>query len=450
MQGYHDLHPSLVRAATTASPASLAALFDVDNTLMPGRGLRGSVFPLSVAPWSRRMARVEAQCRPGWSDRVRPSRSIPYGSARSISKEKDPALIEACARDFIQRRNGEEHLGKGRDRLEAHRQSGHQLILISGAPDFLITPLAETLNVSTLFAARIECRGDRYTGAVIPPLPYGIGKRQLIVSHAQEKGLELTSSFAYGDSPGDTEILDTRGVSGRRQPDSRHASHRARPRVAGRGLDLTMRVTEIFHSIQGESSYVGQPCVFVRLTGCPLRCTWCDTEYAFYGGTEQSQEEILSQVQAYGCELVEVTGGEPLAQPDADPLISALCERGYRVLVETSGAIDIAPVDERAHVILDVKCPGSGMTVRMHWPNLDRLTMKDEAKFVLADRTDYEWARHILAQYGLPGRCTVLMSPVFGALDPRQLAEWVLADRLPVRLQIQLHKLIWTPDMRGV
>ena len=184
-----------------------------------------------------------------------------------------------------------------------------------------------------------------------------------------------------------------------------------------------MRVTEIFHSIQGESSYVGQPCVFVRLTGCPLRCTWCDTEYAFYGGKEQ---------------------------PDAIHLISTLCERGHRVLVETSGAIDIAPVDSRAHVILDVKCPGSGMTGRMHWPNLDRLTMKDEAKFVLADRTDYEWARDMLVRHALPGRCTVLLSPVFGALDPRQLAEWVLADRLPVRLQIQLHKLIWTPDMRGV
>jgi 7-carboxy-7-deazaguanine synthase len=211
-----------------------------------------------------------------------------------------------------------------------------------------------------------------------------------------------------------------------------------------------MRVTEIFHSIQGESTYVGQPCVFVRLTGCPLRCTWCDTEYAFYGGKELTCEEVLSQVQSYACELVEVTGGEPLAQPDAVPFISALCERNHTVLLETSGAIDIAPVDERAHIILDVKCPGSGMTGRMYWPNLDRLTMKDEAKFVLVDRIDYEWAREILTQHTLPGRCTVLMSPVFGALDPRQLAEWVLADRLPVRLQLQLHKLIWAPDMRGV
>jgi len=211
-----------------------------------------------------------------------------------------------------------------------------------------------------------------------------------------------------------------------------------------------MRVTEIFHSIQGESSFVGQPCVFIRLTGCPLRCAWCDTEYAFYGGNEQSMEDILGKVESYGCRLVEITGGEPLAQSDAVPLITTLCEQGYDVLIETSGAIDTAAVDTRAHVILDVKCPGSGMSDRMHWPNLDRLTMKDEAKFVLADRADYEWARQVLERHELATRCTVLMSPVFGSLDPRQLAEWVLADRLPVRLQLQLHKLIWAPDMRGV
>jgi len=211
-----------------------------------------------------------------------------------------------------------------------------------------------------------------------------------------------------------------------------------------------MRVTEIFHSIQGESSFVGQPCVFIRLTGCPLRCTWCDTEYAFYGGSEQSIEHILGKVESYGCRLVEITGGEPLAQSEAVPLITKLCERGYDVLIETSGAIDTATVDPRAHVILDVKCPGSGMSDRMRWSNLDRLTMKDEAKFVLADRADYEWSRQVLEQHELATRCTVLMSPVFGSLDPRQLAEWVLADRLPVRLQLQLHKLIWAPDMRGV
>ena len=211
-----------------------------------------------------------------------------------------------------------------------------------------------------------------------------------------------------------------------------------------------MRVTEIFHSIQGESSYAGQPCIFVRLTGCPLRCTWCDTEYAFYGGTEQPIDDILAKVDSFGCRLVEVTGGEPLAQSDALPLISTLCDRGYQVLIETSGAIDIASVDRRAHVILDVKCPGSGMTDRMYWPNLNQLTMKDEAKFVLADRKDYDWAREIIAKYELTTRCSVLMSPVFGSLEPRQLAEWVLADRLPVRFQLQLHKWIWAPDMRGV
>jgi 7-carboxy-7-deazaguanine synthase len=215
-------------------------------------------------------------------------------------------------------------------------------------------------------------------------------------------------------------------------------------------LDLTMRVTEIFHSIQGESTFAGQPCVFVRLTGCPLRCTWCDTEYAFYGGSGQSIEQILAKVESYGCRLVEVTGGEPLAQPESLTLITRLCERGFDVLIETSGAIDTAAVDARAHVILDVKCPGSGMSDRVHWPNLDRLTGKDEVKFVLTDRSDYDWACHVLAQYELASRCPVLMSPVFGSLDVRQLAEWILADRLPVRLQLQLHKLIWTPDMRGV
>lgn len=214
--------------------------------------------------------------------------------------------------------------------------------------------------------------------------------------------------------------------------------------------DQTVRVTEIFHSIQGESTYVGQPCVFIRLTGCPLRCTWCDTEYSFYGGTPLAIEEILAKVRAYGCPLVEVTGGEPLAQPDAFPLIARLCDAGYTVLIETSGAIDVRPVDPRATLILDVKCPGSGMTDRMHWPNLEHVTAKDEAKFVLASRADYEWARGIVAQYRLAERCTVLFSPVFGSMDLRQLAEWILADRLTVRFQLQMHKYIWAPDMRGV
>ena len=211
-----------------------------------------------------------------------------------------------------------------------------------------------------------------------------------------------------------------------------------------------MRITEIFHSIQGESSYAGQPCVFVRLTGCPLRCTWCDTDYAFYGGHEWAIDEVLANVHTYGCRLVEVTGGEPLVQPESLLLMTRLCDAGYTVLLETSGAVDITPVDPRAHVILDVKCPGTGMTYRMHWSNLSQLAAKDEAKFVLADRADYDWAREILVRYDIANRCTVHFSPVFGSLDVRELAEWILADKLPVRFQLQMHKYIWAPDMRGV
>ena len=211
-----------------------------------------------------------------------------------------------------------------------------------------------------------------------------------------------------------------------------------------------MRITEIFHSVQGESTFAGRPCVFVRLTGCPLRCTWCDTAYAFFGGTDRSIDDILDMVRSYGCQLVEVTGGEPLGQPDTPTLLRRLCENGFTVLLETSGAMDIAPVHPSVRIILDVKCPGSGMTERMHWPSVERLRPQDEAKFVIQDRTDYEWAKNLLDRLRLTDRCPVLFSPVFGALDPRQLAEWILADRLPVRLQLQLHKYIWTPDMRGV
>lgn len=211
-----------------------------------------------------------------------------------------------------------------------------------------------------------------------------------------------------------------------------------------------MRVTEIFHSVQGESTFAGLPCVFVRLTGCPLRCTWCDTEYAFFGGTDRSIDDILDTVQSYGCQLVEVTGGEPLAQPDASTLLRRLCHEGFTVLLETSGAVDTAIVDPSVRIILDVKCPGSGMTERMHWPNVERLRPQDEAKFVIQDRSDYEWAKSILDRFQLTDRCAVHFSPVFGALDPRQLAEWLLADRLAIRLQLQLHKHIWAPNMRGV
>jgi len=213
---------------------------------------------------------------------------------------------------------------------------------------------------------------------------------------------------------------------------------------------MMLRITEIFHSIQGESSHAGRPCVFVRLTGCPLRCTWCDSEYTFTGGTNMTLEEVLQRVAAYGCQLVEVTGGEPLHQPEALDLVQRLCSTGYEVLIETSGAIDVSRVDERARLILDVKCPGSGMMERMHWDNLAHLSQKDEAKFVIRDRADYEWAAAIVGQYDLARRCTVLFGPVFGQLDARQLAEWILADGLPVRFQLQLHKHIWAPDMRGV
>ena len=200
-----------------------------------------------------------------------------------------------------------------------------------------------------------------------------------------------------------------------------------------------MRVTEIFFSIQGESTYAGRPCLFVRLTGCPLRCTWCDTAYAFYGGTERSVESVLAEIASYGCGLVEITGGEPLAQSEVHTLISTLADRGYTVLIETSGAVDIASVDPRATVIMDLKCPGSGMTDRNRWDNLALLKPQDEVKFVLKDRTDYDWAVRILQDYGLPERHAVLFSPVFGELDPQCLAEWILADHLSVRFQLQLH-----------
>lgn len=211
-----------------------------------------------------------------------------------------------------------------------------------------------------------------------------------------------------------------------------------------------MRVTEVFHSVQGESTFAGLPCVFVRLTGCPLRCTWCDTDYAFFGGSELSLDQVLGKIRSFGCSLVEVTGGEPLSQPETITLLHRLCQEEYTVLLETSGAMDTAAVDPLVRIILDVKCPGSGMTERMHWPNVERLRPQDEAKFVIQDRIDYDWAKSTLDRFRLTKRCPVLFSPVFGTLDPRELSEWVLADCLPVRLQLQLHKYIWAPDMRGV
>ena len=211
-----------------------------------------------------------------------------------------------------------------------------------------------------------------------------------------------------------------------------------------------MRLTEIFFSIQGESSYAGRPCVFVRLTGCPLRCAWCDTAYAFDVGTERSLDSIVDEVEQYGCRLVEITGGEPLAQPEVHPLLTMLADRGYTVLIETSGALDLTPVDPRTVVIMDLKCPGSGMADRNRWANLSWLKPTDEIKFVIKDRADYDWAVATIRKHSLTSRHTVLCSPVFGEMDPQALAEWILADRLPVRFQLQLHKHIWDPATRGV
>jgi len=212
----------------------------------------------------------------------------------------------------------------------------------------------------------------------------------------------------------------------------------------------SLHITEIFYSIQGESTFAGKPCIFIRLTGCSLRCIWCDTTYAFNGGQTMLFPEILKQVTRYQCPLVEITGGEPLNQKETPAFISLLCHNGFQVLLETSGAIDIAPVDRRAHIILDVKCPGSGMADRIHWGNLAQLSSKDEAKFVIQNRRDYEWARDVMTHHHLSDHCSVLLSPVFGALDLHTLAQWILDDRLPVRLQAQLHKFIWEPQARGV
>jgi 7-carboxy-7-deazaguanine synthase len=204
-----------------------------------------------------------------------------------------------------------------------------------------------------------------------------------------------------------------------------------------------LKITEIFLSLQGESSRVGLPTVFVRLTGCPLRCHYCDTAYAFHGGQWLQQEDVLAQVKAYGVKHVCVTGGEPLAQKACLPLLNRMCELGYAVSLETSGAIDISGVDSRVARILDIKTPGSGEADRNLWSNLEQLKATDEVKFVLCDRMDYDWAKAILARHGVAERCTVLLSPSHEQLAARELADWIVQDRLPVRLQVQLHKLLW-------
>jgi len=213
----------------------------------------------------------------------------------------------------------------------------------------------------------------------------------------------------------------------------------------------TLRITEIYTSVQGESTWAGLPCTFIRLARCPLRCVWCDTAYAFYGGEKLSLSEILEAVRARKCSLVEITGGEPLVQPECPDLARSLIDAGYTVLVETSGSLPIDVLPHQTIRIMDLKCPDSGECDKNHWPNVDALTPQDEVKFVIAGRQDYEWARKTTRDYRLTDRCnSVLFSPVHGSANPRDLVQWILDDELEVRFQLQLHKYIWPPDKRGV
>jgi 7-carboxy-7-deazaguanine synthase len=211
-----------------------------------------------------------------------------------------------------------------------------------------------------------------------------------------------------------------------------------------------LSVNEVFVSIQGEGSRAGRPCVFVRLAGCPLRCVWCDTAYAFQEGTPRDEEELLAELGRFSPRLLCLTGGEPLVQPAAFPFVARLLDEGWEVVVETSGHVPLGPLDPRAVVILDVKTPGSGESPRMEWANLDRLRAADEVKFVIDGRADFEWSRDVVVSRNLAGRCTVLFSPVHGVLDPGTLGRWILEDGLAVRLQVQLHKYLWPGATRGV
>ncbi len=212
-----------------------------------------------------------------------------------------------------------------------------------------------------------------------------------------------------------------------------------------------LRITEIFRSIQGESTHAGRPCTFVRLTGCPMRCVWCDSEYTFSGGESFEIAEVLDQVRRFGCNLVEITGGEPLAQTEAFTLIENLCDKGYEVLVETGGFFPTEQVDPRAKIILDIKCPNSGEESRNHWPNLERLRPdKDEVKFVIANLEDWIYTQDIIARYDLVSRAKILISPAWDSLDLKHLADWVSGSGLDIRMQLQLHKYVWGPEARGV
>jgi 7-carboxy-7-deazaguanine synthase len=227
--------------------------------------------------------------------------------------------------------------------------------------------------------------------------------------------------------------------------------------LAGRGAAATLlavqklTVNEIYQSVQGESTWAGLPCVFVRLTFCDLRCTYCDTEYAFYEGNKMTLEEIVDKVRDFGCPLVEVTGGEPLLQPNCVPLLARLCDAGFTVLLETSGSHDIAPVDARVHRIMDLKTPSSGECGRNLYSNIAHLTERDEVKFVVGSREDYEWTREKMREHDLAAKVrAVLLSPVFGKISPSDIVAWMLEDKLPARFQLQMHKFIWEPRARGV
>ncbi len=213
----------------------------------------------------------------------------------------------------------------------------------------------------------------------------------------------------------------------------------------------TLRVTEIYKSVQGESTWAGLPCIFVRLARCHLRCVWCDTAYAFHGGEKMSLDAIMERCAALECTLVELTGGEPLVQAHCVDLASRLVEEGYTVLIETSGSLPINTLPPAVIKIMDLKCPDSGECEKNYWPNIEYLSPRDEVKFVIASRLDYEWSRDVVRKFSLDQRCNaVLFSPVFGPVEPRQIVEWILEDQLPVRFQLQLHKFIWPPNQKGV
>lgn len=211
-----------------------------------------------------------------------------------------------------------------------------------------------------------------------------------------------------------------------------------------------LKTNEIYYSIQGESSRAGLPCVFVRLTSCNLRCTYCDTEYAFYGGRDYSIEEIISRIKGYQCNLVEITGGEPLMQNECLDLMKQLCDQNFNVMIETGGSLPINNIDSRTMIIMDLKCPSSGMLKKNLYTNIQFLKKNDEVKFVIGDREDYEWSKEIISKYELNRKCEVLFSVVFGALKPVTLVNWILEDKLDVRFQLQMHKIIWHPETKGV